>query len=336
MRSRFLDVYNTLNLLKNGGLDFDAPAGEHPPYWDVVNAAQGAIPPDNSYTIAKGQTPESELGAANYLDFALVSDKITELNYDFRERFQEQSAGKITPPWIHDNRDNPIQGGYKCVESHLIHGMDVTVGFSVRAVQGEVKVYVVFNYAPNPPEEDEVVLYEALASKEWVRPSAVIHVAGRRLAYISIRIQRVSSGAAQLQIGSFSLVRGALSSLPYTGDLAAEATPKGAIIFSFGKYCPPGYEKMVFESPPRMGRVFPVNMKPGDEPVVEGTEIHNHSDSDMTMNPELDWPKLGLVPTPHGSSYGVRADDADESHQHEVTQAIHVPPTKDVILCKRL
>ena len=336
MRSRFLDVYNTANLLKNGGLDFDALPGEPPPFWEIIDAGPGAVPPDNSYAIVKEQVPESELGAPNYLEFALVSDRVTEIRYDFRKKFQEQSAGKVTPPWIKDNPNNPIPEGYLCLESHLIHGIDVTLGFSIRVPQGEVKVDTVFNYDPNPPTEDEVVFYEALASKEWVRPSAVFNVAGRRLSYLSIRLLRVSTGSVQVQIGSFSLARGALVSLPYTGDMAAEARPKGAIIFAFGKYCPPGYEKMEFTPPPRMGRIFPINSTPDESLSVEGNEVHNHSEAEMTMNPELDWPKLDLIPTPHGAAYGVRADDSEEPHLHEVTQAVHVPPSKDVILCRRL
>lgn len=337
MRSRFLDAYNAVNILRNGGLDFDAVSGDAPPFWEIENASVGAVPPKNSFSVVKGETPESEIGAANYLRFVLVSDDVVELKYDFRERFQDTTAGKIAPPWW-QSRDVPqtrIPEGYNVLESQLIRGIDVTVAFSVRAKQGSVRVELEFDYSPNPPVKDTVVVYDALASSEWVRPSTVVHVGSRRVNYLSIKIKRASSGSADVHVGCLAMAKGSFFDLPYTGDPAAEAIPKGAIVMAFGNACPPGYQKMSFASPPKFGRIFPMtSATPSDD--ISGSEEHDHSEATMTMNPENDWPVIELVPTPHDQSYGVRADDGSEVHQHGIVKADNVPPSKDVILCKRL
>jgi hypothetical protein len=92
---------------------------------------------------------------------------------------------------------------------------------------------------------------------------------------------------------------------------------------------------MEFTPPRNSGRVFPKSAA-SSSLELEGSESHDHSESEMTMNPDDDWPSIDTIPTPHGSSFGVTADRGDRAHTHEIDKAMHVPPTKDMILCKRL
>jgi hypothetical protein len=336
MRSRFLDTYNLVNMLRNGGLDFDLASDGSLPFWEIVNASPGAQPPENAYTIVKGEVPDSELGAPNYLRFALVSDRVVEIKYDMRLRYQERVYGKTTPPWIQqiDVHDSTIPEQYLSLESQLIRGSNVTLSFSAKVPQGGARVSLLFDFEPNAPVQDEIDIYDSLESKEWVRPASIAELGGRRLNYFSIRIERTSAGAAEVHLGSISMARGSVSSLPYTGDPGAEGIPKGAIIFAFGGFCPPGYEKMSFTAPKRSGRIFPMS---SDETALDtqGEETHNHSDAEMTMNPEIDWPKKKLLPRSE-TGHDTPADSSEESHKHAIEKAVHVPPSKDVILCKRL
>jgi hypothetical protein len=128
---------------------------------------------------------------------------------------------------------------------------------------------------------------------------------------------------------------GSFSDLPYTGDPMADAIPRGTIVMAFGDACPPGFAAIDLEAPSKHGRIFPKNSSsPSME--VEGSEEHDHSQAEMTMNPERGWDTEDFIPPPYGQSFGAAADSGAEAHTHPLNEADHTPPSRDVILCKRL
>lgn len=340
MMTRFASAYNAINLIRNGGLDFLKDTVTVPPYWEILNATGGGVPPINAFSIVLGEDPKSEAGAANFFRFVLSNTEEVVLRQEFIERFiqpgfiEELGVGWNQAKWGrqgsgHDRLDpDPITIGCQA-----IYNTPVTVSMSIRIKRGAAKVALRAQLAYTTNVID-VVVYDAQISEEWLRPSALLSLGANQIKSLSVVLSKIDvTGLCEIDVGAIQMSVGDLGDLPYTGDPAAEAVPKGAIVLAYGVVCPPGYEKMAFTPPAVSGRIFFKGGAPLATP--EGEEKHNHT-ATQTMNPELDWPTRDVIPAPFGEAYGVTPDNADESHQHNTGEAVHVPPTRDVIFCKRL
>lgn len=329
MTTRFSVGFNAVNLIRNGGLDFLKDTASMPPFWGVEGADFLAVPPANTLSIVSGETPDSEFGAVNYFKILLASSTPAVLSQEFEERFIQMAFAEELgegPRGLNRYR-------YEVPGCQLIAGW-VSVGLSVRVLRGSVSIAARLFTDSNRQTYEDVGLYQSLSTKEWGRPTIVKDLGMKMLRKIGLVFTSMTPGLSEIHVGAVMMASGKFSDLPYTGDPMADAIPKGAIVFAFGDACPPGFEKMSLTPVPESGRIF---FKQGTPSLaVEGDERHNHSGASMTMNPEDDWAILSLVPTSFGSSYGRYADDGSEAHQHTLGLAKHVPPTRDVILCKRL
>lgn len=329
---RFSDSYNTVNLLRNGGLDFVKSSGVAPPFWDIEGADGLASPPNNSFEIVTGQVPDTEIGAANYFKLVLSSSSEVKIVQEFSDPYIQMAFAQVGgAPWEPSDlsaEDYPIH------EERLLRGVEITFSASFKVVKGAVKVSLLPTY--KGLSSSSVVIYPALASASWLRPSVPIDLEAKKVKTIDILFQRTGeTDLAEIHFGSISLVLGSIASVPFCGDPMADAIPKGAIVFVVGDACPPGFEALSFTPPRISGRVFPKSAVSSDVD-AEGSETHDHQDTEMTMNPDEGWSVLELVPTPYNRSFGVTADKGDKSHLHKIDRALHVPPSKDVVLCKRL
>lgn len=330
---RFSDLYNTVNLIRNGGLDFVKSSGVVPPFWKIEGAEGLASPPVNSFEIVENQVPNVGIGAANYFKVILSSRSEVKIIQEFSDPFIQMGFAEIGgAPW--ESSDLSSEDLYPIHESMLLRGVEITLSASLRVIKGSVKVSVLPTYkglTSNPQ-----VIYPALASSSWLRKALPLDLGAKKVKTIEILLQRTGDAdVAEVHIGAVSLVLGSATSVPFCGDPMADAIPKGAIVFVVGDVCPPGFEVMSFTPPKTSGRIFP---KSAESPSVdvEGDETHDHQESEMTMNPDDDWTFIDTIPTSHGSSFGVRADRGDRSHTHEIDKALHVPPSKDIVLCRRL
>ena len=349
MTTRFASAYNAINLIRNGGLDFLKDSVSTPPYWEVVNATGGGVPPANSFTIIQGEDPVVEEGAANHFRFILANTEEVLLRQEFIERFIQPSFAKDidaqysgrdrTPTdWTQEawnkaalgNRLTPSPVTSGC---HTICSTLLTISMSLRIKRGAAKIILRAQPAYTTNVID-VVVYASQISEGWLRPSTLIDLRRMQLKSLSIVLVKIDrAGLCEIDVGAVQMSVGDLGDLPYTGDPAADAIPKGAIVFAIGMNCPTGYEKISFTPPKIAGRIF---FKGGTPSMtMEGEETHDH-ETDQTMSPDMDWPTRDVIPTPFGESYGLTPDNAKASHEHEMGQAAHVPPTRDVILCKRL
>jgi len=329
MTTRFSVGHNAVNLIRNGGLDFLKDTASMPPFWSVEGADFLAVPPANTLSIVSGETPDSEFGAVNYFKILLASSTPVVLSQEFEDRFIQMAFVEEMGEDFHDH-DNRYR--YSVPGCQLVTGW-VSIGASFRVVRGSVSIAVRFYNDRNRAIYTDDGLYQSLSTKEWGRPAIVKNLGGAMLRSAGFVLTSAVPGLSEIHVGAMMMASGKFSDLPYTGDPMADAIPKGAIVFAFGDACPPGFEKMSLASPPS-GRVF---FKQGTPSLaVEGDERHKHSGAEMAMNPEDDWGILSLFPTPFGQQYGRYADDGSASHKHDLGLAKHVPPSRDVILCKRL
>lgn len=329
---RFAEQYNTVNLIRNGGFEFlDSPSSA-PAFWSVSGAAGDATPPDSVFQVVTGHTPETVHGAPNYMRFLLYTSQEVELQQAFADRFIQMGfvSEMGDPPWEEDGR---VEGGYPIHEAMLLRGMEVTFAPSIRVQRGSAQVVYRFRFVGLDTQDIEV--YPSLASKDWVRPARSLDLGVGKLASVSVVLKKTGSEYAEVHVGSLALGSGSSHSLPFTGDPLADAIPRGTIVMAFGQVCPPGFKAMELSPPSLHGRVFP---KSGASPSteIEGAEEHNHSEAEMTMNPERGWDTEDFVPPPFDQNFGAAADAGDDAHTHPLNEADHVPPSRDVILCKRL
>ena len=330
---RYTDVYNTVNIVRNGGLDFLKSSAEVPPFWKMQGAQINAAPPVNSFSVVTDHVPEAENGAARYFKFVLSSASPVVLQQEFLDIFPQMTFCRMGDyPWRVDH-DRLRDDQYPAYENVLIRGIEVTVAVSIRVVKGSAKISL-SNIFKNANGED-IQVYAALASRDWVRPSTIVDLGGRMLKTLGIKMERIGTGdVAEVHIGAITMITGATSDAPYVGDPMADAIPKGAIIFMFGDTCPPGFELMNFEAPRKHGRIFPRNGPPSLD--IGGAETHVHTTAEMVMSPEEGWDTFDMVPTPFDQNEGTPADSSMDAHTHAMGSGDHVPPSKDVILCKRL
>lgn len=342
MRSRALSSYNVINLIKNGGLAMSALIGEAPPFWAVTGAKYGASPTSNRFNTVTGHTPESANGASRYIEFGLSSDDEVFLTYEFYEKFQTESAGRSVPPAVVDcpspvhYLEDEWKRYYEVGETQIVRGNPITFSFSAKVTAGSVEVVTRFSIDPDEVGYVDYTQYASLASEDWVRPAQTHNLGNYRLNKVQIKMKRTRPGTSRIQLGNFMLGAGGHSVLPFTGDMLADTFAKGTIIFAVGEYCPAGFEKMSFTSPEKMGRIF-VKSAAGSELEEGGEETHTHEDA-MTMNPVLDWDTFDLQPPAPASSVTdpVPSADGRVPHTHPLGTAYHIPPSKDVILCRRL
>lgn len=351
MTTRFASSYNAINLLRNGGLDFVKDAASTPAFWAVEGAKPAALPPDNSFTIVTGEDPKVEVGAARYFKVTLCDttpvflaqellDRFIQMAFDEEFAGWDPSSGK---PGGHSNSPpDRLDPNYSTLGCQVVSNIPLTVAFSMRVMRGVAGAKVRMEKGSlhvGVAETTDVVATVANASNEWQRFSVVIDPKERLIKRIGIVLEKSSaiSGLAEVHIGAIQMSIGSIGDLPYTGDPMADAIPKGTIVFAFGDVCPAGFEKMVFSAPPVTGRVFFKDSKPVSLS-VEGEEKHDHTDAEMAMNPEENWDRIFLVPTylSEPQNLGVVGDSAVKSHQHSLSKTLHIPSTRDVVLCRRL
>lgn len=332
MTSYFSSDYNAVNLLRNGGLDFVKPGASEIPFWGIEGAKLNAIPPDNSYEVVVRQTQESENGAARYFRFLLSSDDPVILTQEFSDRFIQMGfVEEVGDPWYDYDRARAPHL-YKTFDCLLVRSTPVTIAFSLRVPDGRVSLKLVA--VPGDGSDIESEIQSRVTTKDWIRPTKNADYDYQRIRKMQIVLTRdAGAGSTEVHVGALMMAPGVSSSLPYTGDPSAEAFPENMIVMAFGSVCPPGFEKMEFTAPVEVGRIFP---KGGDysSTDVVGEETHDHADARVTMSPERNWPVNELIPAPQSGT--VKGDDGSVSHEHPKEEALHVPPSKDVILCKRI
>lgn len=333
MSTFFASHDNAVNLIRNGGLDFVKSTKDVPPFWSLSGAVADAIPPDNKFGLVLGEDPPSVLGAARYFKFDLYSPSKVSLYQEFENRFIQMGfVAELGDPWT-DFQPERIPGKYDIWETMHLRGIEVTFAFSIRVMSGKVKVSVRAKY--KGLSDGVVVLDEALGSKDWIRPSHTLDLGPKKLKGLAIELERTQARAsAEVHVGAIMLAVGGVEDLPYTGDPMADAIDAGTIVFAFGEVCPPGFEKMEFEEPPLFGRVYPKSGVPSED--LGGAESHDHSGARMEMNPEVGWATIEAIPPQRGETGNVPADEGQAKHTHPTSEVAAVPPTRDVILCKRL
>lgn len=333
MRRSILDVFSAINLVRNGGLDFLGEASEVPPFWELVGAEMLASEDSSAVQIVTGEAPDSVNGAANYFKISVVSDELVELKYNFTDRFIQMGFVALIGDTPDQYQLERLPERYNSYETQLLRGIEVSSSFSIRTTSRPAKISIVYRFRGATPEV--ILVDDSFRSLGWQRPTRVIDLNDRVLESVAIRIEKIGSQLAEIHVGSIMTSVGAYSDLPFTGDPMADAIPKDAIMFAFGDSCPQGFEKVEISNAPGGGRTFPKNAS-GGSLTAEGSERHDHTDAEMTMWTEVLWPTVDLIPPPRGVSNNVPADNASTAHSHEMSSANHVPPSKDVILCRRL
>ena len=332
MTSYFSSDYNAVNLLRNGGLDFVKSGASEIPFWEIKGAKLNAVPPENSYEVVVRNTQESENGAARYFRFLLSSDDPVILTQEFSDRFIQMGfVEEVGDPW-HEFDVTRVPKRYDVFDCLLVRSTPVTLAFSLRVPDGRVSLKLVA--VPGEGSDIESEIQSRVTTKDWIRPTRNADFGYKRIRKIQIVLTRdAGAGSTEVHVGALMMAPGVSSSLPYTGDPTADAFPENMIVMAFGAACPPGFERLDFTAPPEVGRVFP---KGGEYSSldVSGEETHDHDEARVTMNPERNWPKVEMIPADDSGT--VRGDNGAVEHDHPKDSALHVPPTKDVILCKRI
>jgi hypothetical protein len=341
MRTTTLNAYNAINLVRNGGLDM--VGAEFPPFWSLAGADFGEGAGINFVTVEQGKTPDSPRGAANYFRIRLMSPDPASLDHEFARRFVQPAfvsglgtAYNSDPTSYGDyHLDNRSPSGYGSLsEVQLIRGVELTLSASLLVSFGRAKISFRLNFDNRRREYDEKIIYPSLGVAGWVRPSVVFAPDRRPVQSLSIRVERAGTDISEIRVGDVMLAAGSYKDLPYTGDPFADAVPKGTIVFAFGNSCPPGFEKLSLEGMPSKGRAFLKNAA-STSLVVEGEETHSHESAKTEMYPLKDWRRTGVSPG-EGEGNDDPGDDALKVHTHKLEPASHVPPSRDVILCRRL
>lgn len=350
MRTKFAEAYNAINLARNGGLDFYNSS--MPPFWELEGAPFGTGS-DNLCTVVTGETPDSEQGAARYFKLRLVAPGPVSLVQEVARRFVQPAFATafglrypamkdvvgfkpVPNDWRLDNARAPA--GYEwLVDAHLIGDCEISLCFSVRVTAGKAKISARFKMSATQTEE--VVVYPALESGAWVRPVVMRDLSAKTLGAFSIVAEKHPSvGLAEVHIGCVMLINGSYAVVPYTGDPMAEAIPPGTMVFAVGDSCPAGFEKVVLTNMPERSRAYLKNSASSDL-VVEGNGKHNHADAIVKMEPETDWVHQ-LTNYGRGaqgeSTLFYPADDGGPPHTHPLSEAETTPPTRDIIMCRRI
>lgn len=342
MRSKFLEAYNAINLIRNGGLDF--VGADMPPFWQLDGASFGGQAA-NICSVVRGETPASENAAVNYFKLFLTSSTPVVLGHIVADRFIQMGftttidtsgSGRIGTQDLDNNR---APRGYDEMTTCQLMAGEMSFSCSVRVLSGTAKLSL--RLRGNGGSGAQHVIYPSLVAKDWTRPTVNEDVRKRDVKYIDFIVEKVGGEVAEVHLGACMAASGSYDALPYTGDPMADAIPKGAIVFAVGNVCPPGFEKLVLTGVPSKGRAFLKSTTPADLAVV-GEEAHQHKQLTEKMEPEVDWPGLGVeggwgvAMDESGRGQVYPADLAWNSHTHPVSAAVALPTSRDVILCKRL
>lgn len=336
MRTKFLEAYNASNLIRNGGFEYRSTSGP-PPYWEVQGASYASSPNGNYYNVTWDRVPETADAAVNCFDVSLRSSVGVSLLHNFSKRFIQMGfvttleEGNIDYDQDYDTRMPP---GYDNIRvTQLVRDVELTFSFSAYVLSGKVDIYVRFSVDGDVNVNSPML--SGFTAGTWLRPSKVFKFGKGLVEEIEILISRSADvDVAEVLLGNFALAPGAFRDLPYTGDPSADAIPRGAVVFAFGLFCPPGYEKIELEAAPASGRIFLKNGT-SEGPSVEGEESHDHSDATMQMKPTYNWDTLTVIQHPEGAQAPAAVDLASNPHTHALASANHVPPSTDVILCRR-
>jgi hypothetical protein len=350
VRTKFAEAYNAINLARNGGLDFYNAS--MPPFWELEGAPFGTGS-DNLCTVVTGDTPDSEQGAARYFKLRLAAPGPVALVQEVARRFVQPAFTSefglrhtqmkdvpgfkpVPNDWHLDNARAPA--GYEyLLEAQLISDCEISLCFSVRVVTGKAKISARFKMSATQTEE--VVVYPALESGAWVRPVVIRDLSAKTLQSFAIIAEKLSSvGLAEVHVGCVMLINGAYAVVPYTGDPMADAIPPGTMVFAVGDSCPLGFEKVVLTNMPERSRAYLKNAASTDL-VVEGDGKHSHSDALVKMEPEVNWvhqlTNLGRGAQGESTLF-YPADDGGPPHTHPLSEAESTPPTRDIIMCRRI
>lgn len=350
MRSKFLEAYNAINLIRNGGLDFVGSG--MPPFWQLDGASFGGQSP-NVCSVVRGETPSSEHAAVNYFKVFVTSSAAVVLRYVVAERFIQPAFSKDVAAVSDGGAEYPLDSsrvppGYMQMRAcQLLYG-ELSASWSLRVVSGLVKISVRTTVLGVAAQQGLTrVVYPAFTSKSWVRPVVRMPSDDSGLEFsqpikaFEFYIEKVGGEVAEAHLGAFMAASGAYDILPYTGDPMADAIPRGAIVFAVGDTCPPGFEKLVLAGVPSKGRAFLKSDAPADLAVV-GEETHRHENMVEKMDPENDWPGLaveegwGVAMDESGRAEKYPADLGWDIHTHPIDAASVLPSSRDVVLCKRL
>jgi hypothetical protein len=343
MRSKFLEAYNAINLIRNGGLDFVGSG--MPPFWQLDGASFGGKTA-NICSVVKNETPVIEDAAVNYFKLFITSALPVTLRQIVAKRFIQPAFCKTMDtsndgrlPDNHDMDNNRMPRGYDRMEACQLFRGEMSFSFSVRVVSGAAKVSLRFRRPT--ADGDTRIVYPAAVSKTWSRPVVNEDIYRDIIESLDFVVEKVGGEVAEVHLGAFMAAAGSYDTLPYTGDPMADAIPRGAIVFAVGTACPPGFEKVTLSGVPSKGRAYLKTTSPADL-AVEGEEAHSHANMVERMEPEVNWPGLGVedgwgvAMDESGRGQQYPADLAWDPHTHPITPAVALPSSRDVILCKRL
>lgn len=308
------DVYGVPNLFRNGGLDFRDVSGVLPAYYSINGAlktdlAEGV---ENTWEQVFDTVPDVAGAPSNYLRLLLPRDEPVTVGQDFATAF----GGSLDHAIPIDPCELSLPG-FQAEEMNLLYQGLFTFSFSIRVVKGEISVGF---SRTNAVEEDSATdVYTefdaAFSNKRWRRLTGVFDAGKRRLGVVGAQIRRRGfAQAVEVHVGNFMLGAGAYDELPYTGDLAAMAFPRGAVIMTIGAVCPPGFV------PVEEDDLFPREGVPGES----GGDLYHTHELDQRMSPAAGWPKRSLLDS--GDAQGIsgltedsasKADPADD-HTHPI------------------
>lgn len=312
--SRYLgDAFSIPNLFRNGGLDFQDDVSPFPAFYAVSGAEKNAVTLENSWAQVFGEIPTQAGGPANYFRLTLPQPDAISLTQNFADA--NASFDHAVPVTSGTSQIQPYD--YLSVEPNLLYQGKFTLSFAIRVPQGEITLGVAYQTAnvSGSMDSEYLELDPLFSSTVWRRYSGVIDVGTNKLIAIGVQAQRRGTAqAVETHVGNIMLAAGAYDSLPYTGDPAAQAFPRGAIIMTLGLTCPPGFVEV--------GNTerYPRNGVPGE---TGGSSKHEH-ELEQLMYPQSSWPRRSLLDS--GDAVGIPGmSDWDESkgdtavgHEHPI------------------
>ena len=334
--SRYLgDAFSIPNLFRNGGLDFQDDVNPFPAFYTVAGATKDAPILENSWSHVFGETPASPGAPFNYFRLSLPQPDPISLTQDFNSA--NATFDSELPVTSGTSELEPYN--YRSLEPNLLYQGDFSLSFAIRVPQGEVSLGIAYQTADAEGLADpQYMELDALfSSSSWHRYAGVVPVGTAKLVAIGVQVQRRGSAqAVEAHVGNIMLAAGAYDGLPYTGDPAAQAFPRGAIVMSLGLRCPPGFvEVSPDETYPREG-----------EPGQTGGSLKHEHELVQTMYPKSSWPRRSLLDS--GDATGIPGlNEWDESrgdtavaHEHPIIddsgEDNTEPNYRGYLLCKRV
>jgi hypothetical protein len=369
MRSvRVTDVFALPNLLSNGGFDrlVTTDGVTTAAYWTVSGASSETLGAGgNRYTFVTAEDSDEEFSARDYVRLSLSESRPVVLSQSFLAD-PAQNALDFPVPLLAGSDRQEVLEGFRSVYTKLLpRSRSFTVGVAARINRGRAILAARFLDASGRTiggVDLNPVLDAKSSKRKWRRWSGVLTPPGTP-ASIEIYVQRISAGDfVELHLGELQLITGAYDEAPYTGDPGLTAIPKGAIIFSLGESCPPGFEELPAadgtipaewlaadpEAELRF-KAFPIGAT-SSTGAVAGSPTHNRSEYSFRL--ALDDVEAfesfegKIAESPDNSAVGynpsvtVPADEPDAkgtaNHQHNVLDAGSLPVNRPLRLCRRV